>query len=428
MAVNKNNHKSLQNGDKIPRQQPIDCSLFLSICSNKIKESLGTKILSLSGLNMDLIQIRRTLHQHPEVGFEEYWTSEFLADQLEKLGLEVYRNIAKTGLVAVLPGKNRSHAIGYRADIDALPIAEKLDVPWKSTNGCMHACGHDAHMTIALGTAEKLTNLDEKLDCNVVFVFQPNEEGAPGELPSGAELMCSEGILERFHIEKMMALHCDPTLESGKMGVCRGTLWAASGRFVVRIVGKSAHAAYPEQGHDALWAASDMVSAIYAALNRLHSASVQEVASICKLNAGNAFNVIAGNAQFEGIMRAPSRKHLDEIKNIIQNTVKYVAEYANVHAECDFFYGANAVINDDDMTQIALDTWGGAKNIQMTMASEDFSHFSERIPCFYAMLGICPSGETLPPLHSDVFTLDESTLAEAADRMMQLILQLSKLF
>lgn len=376
---------------------------------------------------MDLIQIRRTLHQHPEVGFEEHWTSEFLANELEKQGLEVHRNIGRTGLAAVLPGKDRSRAVGYRADIDALPITEKLDVPWKSTNGCMHACGHDAHMTIALGTAEKLVQCGEKPDCNIIFVFQPNEEGAPGELPSGAELMCNEGLLERFHIEKMTALHCDPTLESGKMGICRGALWAASGRMVVRVEGKSAHAAYPERGNDALWAASEMVSSIYAALKRQRPASSHEVVSICKLNAGSAFNVIAGNAQFEGIMRAPSRKHLEEIGNIIRKTVNAVAEYANVSAECDIFYGANAVINDESMTQTALETWKScAQTIQMTMASEDFSHFSERIPCFYAMLGICPQGSSLPPLHSDKFTLDESVLETAAEKMAQLILLFSK--
>ncbi|MBQ9394368.1 MAG: amidohydrolase, partial [Proteobacteria bacterium] len=359
---------------------------------------------------MDLIDIRRQLHAHPELGFDEFWTSNFIAEKLESLGLDVTKNFARTGLVAVIPGKDRTRAVAYRADIDALPIEEKTDCAWKSQNGCMHACGHDAHITVALGVAEELANASEKPDCDVVMVFQPNEEGAPGELPSGAALMCEEGLLELFHIQKMVALHCDPSLQTGRLGVCGGALWAASGRFQVSIQGKSAHAAYPDRGVDALWAASLMVSSIYSALQRCRPAGT-EVVSICKLNAGTAFNVIAGDAAFEGIMRAPSRKHLTELAAISANTVAGVADFTHVQAKTNIYYGADAVINDETMADLALKTWKKlAVPVKMTMASEDFSHFSTRIPCFYAMLGICPPNTVLPPLHSDHFTLDEDAI------------------
>ena len=223
---------------------------------------------------MNLIEIRRTLHQHPELGFEELWTSQFLAKTLRNLGLEVTEHIGRTGLVAVIKGQNPElPAIGYRADMDALPIKELTDVPFASNNGNMHACGHDSHMTVALGVAESFANRQTRPNRDIVFVFQPNEEGAPGELPSGAELMVREGVIENYRIGEMVALHSDPTLDTGIMGICRGTIWAASGRIRVSVSGKAGHAAYPYKGRDALWAASEMICSMYASLARMRPAS-----------------------------------------------------------------------------------------------------------------------------------------------------------
>ncbi|MBO4349630.1 MAG: amidohydrolase [Proteobacteria bacterium] len=370
---------------------------------------------------MNPIEIRQTLHAHPELGFEEQWTSQFIANQLKALGLEVYEKIARTGVIGILQGQDHTHTIGYRADMDALPIAEDSALPYGSCNGNMHACGHDVHMAIALGIAQKLAQSEIKPAHDIVFVFQPNEEGAPGELPSGAELMCREGILERFHIEKMLALHCDPTLQTGIMGVSRGAVWAASGRFNIEIEGKSAHAAYPERGCDALWAASEMIGAMYAALKRRRSPA-KEVVSVCKFHAGTAFNVIAENAQFEGISRGPSRKHLEEIAQIIEATVNGLAHASGVKAQCHFYYGANAVINDDSLAQKALSLWQkNAYEIDMSMASEDFSHFSEKIPSLYAMLGIQGNGKGTEPLHSSHFSVDESAIPNGIERMSELL-------
>ena len=369
-------------------------------------------------------EIRQILHAHPELGFEEHWTAQFIAKQLRELGLEVHENIARTGVIGIWHGADSTRAIGYRADMDALPIAEETALPYCSRNGKMHACGHDVHMAVALGVAAELALCKEKTAHDAVFIFQPNEEGAPGELPSGAELMCREGILERFHIEKMVALHCDPGLPTGTMGICHGAAWAASGRFVVEITGKSAHAAYPERGADALCSASEIVSAIYAVLKR-RRAPAKEVDSVCKFHAGTAFNVIAGTAQFEGIMRGPSKKHLQEIAEIIEETSQGLAKTFHVEASCKFYYGADAVINDDALVNKALSVWQRhAREIEMSMASEDFSHFSQRIPCLYAMLGIRGNEMGYEPLHSSHFTVDESALGFGVTRMLELLLNL----
>lgn len=372
-----------------------------------------------------IIEHRRALHVHPELGFSEHWTAAYLADIFCGLGLEVTQGIARTGLVAVLPGEDRNRpALGYRADMDALPIVEKTEVPFRSTNGCMHACGHDAHMAVALGIARKLVSRPRRLLRDVVFVLQPNEEGAPGADPSGAELMCQEGILERFRIGQMLALHSDPTLPTGIMGVRFGCLWAASGRFRVRVKGVGAHAAYPEKGRDALLAAAQMIPAIYAAKSRCR-AFAPEVLSICQLEAGTAFNVVADRAVFDGILRTPSRQAMDELADMVEQTCRGIAQACGVTVECERFYGANAVYNDTAMAQIALETWqkrGVGREVGMNLASEDFSYFSERVASFFAMMGIRPREMAqIPPSHASDFFLDESSLEMAVDAMIDLI-------
>jgi len=367
-----------------------------------------------------LITIRRELHAHPELGFQEHWTSAFVADQLQNLGLKVYTNIAQTGVVAVLKNYDPNlPSIAYRADMDALPVAENTNLPFASQNGCMHACGHDFHMTIALGVAEALAKIPPKQ--NVVFVFQPNEEGAPGELPSGAEAMCDAGIIKQFNIKHFLALHVDPTLDSGVLGVCDGALWAASGRFSVNIQGQAGHAAYPDRSHDALLAAAQLVSNVYLCKARQRPQD-NEVLSICKFNSGSAFNVIAENASFEGIVRAPSRKHLDALFDILKRCALAVDAEFLTKTSVSTFYGALPVINDSKLAQQARKIWSSqAVEVTMTMASEDFSHFSQKVPSFFAMLGVKPQNQTLPPLHASNFAPDESAILIGVDAMTKLI-------
>ncbi len=375
----------------------------------------------------DIIETRRLLHMHPELGYDEKWTSQYVAQRLAAMGYEVYAHIAQTGVVGLRRGTSpESGVVAYRADMDALPIEEKTDVPFRSTNGCMHACGHDSHMAVALDVAKKAAAAPAA-KAGIAFVFQPNEEGAPGEIPSGADLMCREGTVERFDLRKMVALHSDPTLDSGTMGICSGAIWAESGRFTVEMFGESAHAAYPERGRDALWAASQAVCAIYAALRRTRPAH-PEVVSICTLSAGHAFNVIADRAAFEGIIRATSRAALDAIFQTIRTVAQGIAAATQTRAEARLHYGAHAVTNDDGIVAAAREIWtqmGCAKNVGMNMAAEDFSYFSRKIPSFYAMMGVKPQNIQIPPSHSDKFTIDESALPVASEAMFRLLMHLA---
>ena len=366
------------------------------------------------------IEIRRTLHAHPEVGFCEAWTSQYIVDFLRSRGIETHTGIAKTGIVARIPGQDATlPSIGYRADIDALPIKEETGLSYASQNGCMHACGHDVHITVALALADCFSK--HPLKHPLVFVFQPNEEGAPGELPSGAQAMCDAGILEQFGITSMFALHCAPELEVGKMGVCAKTLWAASGRFSVQVEGTAGHAAYPQRSHDALLAAARLIESIYLQRSR-ERADAQEVLSVCKFQAGDAFNVIAGHAEFEGIVRASTRAELDGMFDLIRRCAAATDLASHTKTTVASYYGALPVINDDRLLALARETWGNkAQTISMTMASEDFSHFSTRIPSFYAMLGIATAGKNMPPLHASNFIVDERAIDEGIQAMMALL-------
>ena len=377
-----------------------------------------------------LVKWRRWLHSHAETGFAEHRTSAFLANKLRDLGCEVHEGIAGTGLVAVVPGADRTRSVGYRADMDALPGVEAVDVPWKSKNGCMHACGHDIHMTIALGLAWSLIRSVHKPSCDVAFVFQPNEEGAPGDFPGGAETMCREGVLERFHIRRMMALHCDPSLETGTFGISRHAAWAASGRFVVTVEGCASHAAYPERGHDAIWAASTMIPAIYAAVQRRRPRA-PEIVSVCRIEGGTAFNVISAKARFEGTLRAADGNAIDELGEILRETVQGVSAICGVTAHVEVFHGADSVINDGAMARLALDVLGKSGKvceISMSMASEDFSHYASKVPGLYAMIGVRPHHlQQMPPLHADNFCPDEGVIAAAVPRVLSLLTEMLEL-
>ena len=374
---------------------------------------------------MDIVQIRREFHRHPELGYEETWTSARIAQILGALGIGVTCGVAGTGVVGVLRGRDSSlGALGYRADMDALPVTERTGLEFAATNGCMHACGHDAHIAVALGVAERMARASAGSPClahDLVFVFQPNAEGAPGEKPSGAEWMCREGVLERFGIRRMLAIHCDPDLEAGKLGLCQGAVWAASARFVISVTGEAAHAAYPERGRDALWAASQIVSSVYAAMAR-RRAKKNEVVSICRLQAGCAFNVIAGSASMEGILRASSHEEIRQIFGVLKETAQGVADACRVGVETVLYLGAEAVINDAAMVACASHVWQAmnvAAAVDMKMASEDFSSFSARIPCLYAMMGV-KKANGCAPLHADTFDIDEKVLEPTVGAMCAL--------
>ena len=288
-----------------------------------------------------LVETRRDIHRHPELGNREVRTGTLVAERLRALGLEVRHPVAKTGVVGILEGGRPGPVVAVRADLDALPIQERNDVPYKSENaGVKHACGHDAHTTIVLGTAEVLSKMKDRLPGTVVFVFQPAEEGPPEGEEGGAPLMIKEGMLDQPKVQAMYGLHMDPTLEIGEVGWSVGPIFASSDHFVIEIQGKKTHGAYPHTGLDPVPVAAELIQALQLVVSRQIDAQDPKVLTIGSVHGGNRFNIIADTVTLEGTMRTLDPAVRTGMKQRIQRTVSGVAaaDYDN-DGDTDLFVG-----------------------------------------------------------------------------------------
>lgn len=375
--------------------------------------------------------LRRDLHAHPELGYCEARTAALVAERLRTLGLTVTTGIAGTGVVGVLETGRPGPTLGWRADMDALPIVEENAVPYRSCNaGVMHACGHDVHTTVALGAAEVLAARREALaGGRIAFVFQPNEEGAPGAGPSGADAMVQAGVLEQFGIEAMFAMHCMPSLEVGRIGYTPGGVWAASDRFLLRLRGVQTHGAYPHLGVDPIVAASQVVLALQTISSRSIDTQQACVVSVCQLHAGNQFNVIPGEAVLEGIVRTLDEGVRARALEAVRRIVEGVAASSGTHAELSLHRGAELTANDDALLERVLGVLRGALpaervvRIPAQMGAEDFAAFSRVVPSVYLLLGVRneATGLGVEPLHSPRFDVDEACLGVGVEAAVALL-------
>jgi len=309
--------------------------------------NIKEKIISLKD---ELISLRRDFHKHPELGFKEYRTSKIVADYLEDCGLKVTRGIAKTGVVGLLEGNVSGPTLLLRADMDALPIQEKNDIPYKSINkGIMHACGHDAHTAILLVTAKILSANREEIKGNIKFIFQPNEE------IGGAKAMIEEGILDKPKVDAAMALHLWTPLESGIIGVQSGPITGALDIFYLTIKGEGGHTGYPERAVDPVIVSANIIQNIQTIQTREISALKPTTIMFTKINSGTKSNIIPDTVSLEGTIRYFNKQEDKDqesvnrkFKRIVDVTCKsYRAKY-----ELKFVNENNAVINDSDMTDI----------------------------------------------------------------------------
>src|SRR5258705_4182540 len=253
-----------------------------------------------------LVETRRDIHRHPELGNREFRTGKLVAERLQALGLEVRHPVAKTGVVGILKGGRPGAVVAVRADLDALPIQERNDVPYKSENpGVKHACGHDAHTTILLGTAEVLSKMKDRLPGTVVFLFQPAEEGTPEGEEGGAALMIKEGVLDQPKVQAVYGLHMDPALEIGEVGWSIGPIYASSDRFVIEVQGKKTHGAYPHTGLDPVPVAAELVQALQLVVSRQIDALSPKVLTIGSIHGGDPFQIIPDQGTLEGTIRPP---------------------------------------------------------------------------------------------------------------------------
>lgn len=351
--------------------------------------------------------IRRSLHKIPEESLREYQTQKFLLDKLKEIGPDSIDIFAGTGIRAVFYAKGATETIGFRADMDALCMAEETDHDYRSENeGRMHACGHDGHMSILLTFCKYISERKNQLKQNVVLLFQPGEEGT-----GGAKIMVDEGALENPHIDKLFGIHLDPSLDEGTVGTKIGYLMAATTEFDIEIEGTTSHGATPNLGTDAIVAASNLIMQLQTIVSRTVDPMKKAVVTIGKIKGGEARNIIAGKVVLEGMFRAYDERIVDGINDEIKNRLEGLEKSFGVKCEYKPYAYYPAVNNEKNTTEEVMSAVD--KNdlviLEPRMIAEDFSFYQKALPACFMFLGI-KKGKYTYPLHSNKFDFEEHSL------------------
>jgi amidohydrolase len=365
----------------------------------------------------DMVAMRRDLHEHPELAFEEVRTSGIVAQRLQTLGLEVQAGVAKTGVVGMLRGgasKPGAKTIAIRADMDALPIYELNEIEYRSTiDGKMHACGHDGHTSILLAVADILTKRRQELPGNVKFVFQPAEE-----VIGGAEPMVKEGAMEG--VDGVIGLHLISDYPQGRVGVRAGTVFASADKVVLRVQGKGGHAAMPETAVDPIVISAHIITALQTLISRETSPFSPAVITIGKISAGTAFNIIPETVEMQGTMRAFTHVHREKLVRRIGEVASGIALAMGGTCAVEIFDGCPPCINDPAMTEVvrkAAIEAVGEKDVDeseevMTTGSDDMAYFLNAVPGCYFIVGAHNEEKGAKyPHHHPRFNIDEDALA-----------------
>lgn len=363
----------------------------------------------------ELVEIRRDFHANPELSEKEFRTSDKICEILKNLNIEYTKNVAETGIVGIIRGKKGGKTVAARADIDALPIVEKNDVPYKSKNcGVMHACGHDIHTTVLIGVAKILKELESEFEGNVKLFFQPAEETV-----GGAKRMVQEGCLKNPDVDYVVGLHVQSYIDAGKIELKYGKLNAQTDELIITIIGKSGHGAYPDTSIDAIVIAANVITALQTLVSRNISPLNSVVLSLGQINGGTKNNIICDSVEIKGILRTlDSETRAYAIKRIQEITTNICDAYGG-NCLIEIKDGYRYLINSDEVVDIIYNTAKeiiGEENIQFkempSMGGEDFSYFmDDNVKGAFYHLG-CGNKEKgiTSPLHSDSFDVDENCI------------------
>jgi amidohydrolase len=386
-------------------------------------------------LNAQVVTWRRDFHKNPELGNSEVRTAKVIADELRKLGYEVTTGVAGTGVVGVLKGGRPGPVVALRSDMDALPVTEQVDLPFKSTAkaqwngqevGVMHACGHDNHMAILLGAAATFAKVRDRIPGTIKLIFQPAEEG-----PGGAEPMVKAGVLQNPKVDAVFGLHVFP-FPAGSIVYRSGPLMASADSFVIKVKGRQTHGAVPWGGIDPIVVGSQIVLALQTIVSRsVNITEAPAVVTVGRFTGGNRSNIVPEEIELEGTVRAFDESVRKSIHDRIRSIATNVAESAGATATLEFGLGYPVTRNDPALTERMVPTLrrvAGADNVRvgpLTGTAEDFSYFQQQVPGMFFFLGVTPKDQDFtkaPQNHSPLFFADESALPVGVRVMTNLAL------
>lgn len=361
-----------------------------------------------------LVEVRRDFHRHPELGMEEYRTRDQIVKYLKEMGVETKAGIAKTGVVGLIRGGSPGRTIALRADMDALPMQDEKNAPYKSTvDGKMHSCGHDAHMTILLGTAKILSGMRDQLKGNVKLLFQPAEETVGGAKP-----MIEEGVLENPPVDGVLGLHVSTEDSTGTIGVRYGQMNAASDGIKIILHGESTHGAYPHSGVDAIAMAGQVITALQTVVSRNVDPRDSAVVTLGTIQGGTKQNIISNRVEMTGTVRTLDPKTRSKVIDRVEKIVLQIAAAMGGKGEVLREEGYTALINDDEMVHLVRDTGKellGEDNVlevkHATLGVEDFAYFAAAVPGAFFKLG-CRNEKkgSIYDGHTTLFDIDEEAL------------------
>jgi len=415
--------------------------IFSAFTNKPSKSKLQLKVETLAEqIEAKVIKWRHHLHEHPELSNREYETAEYIATHLKSLGLEVQTGVAHTGVVAVLKGGKDGPVVALRADMDGLPVPERVDLPWASQakgvyNGAevpvMHACGHDTHISILMGTAEVLSGVKSELRGTVKFIFQPAEEGAPKGEEGGAQLMVKEGVLKNPDVEAIFGLHIGADTHVGNINYKPGGAMASSNSFEITIHGKQTHGSRPWAGIDPIVTAAQIINNVQTIVSRSMPITKEAaVVSFGSVHGGVRSNIIPEEVKLVGTIRALNEEMRQEIFKRLKTIVEKTAESNGATATLEINEGYPITYNDIELTNRMLPTLKdvmGDDHVTLKPAktgAEDFSFYQKEVPGFFFWLGGCPLGtpeKEAAPHHTPDFYVDDAAMIYGVKVMSRLV-------
>lgn len=416
----------------------IPC-ITLAQMSSKLQTKMNTMAAEMEP---KVIEWRRNIHQYPELSNREFKTSAKVADHLKSLGMEVTTGVAHTGVVGILKGGKTGPVVALRADMDALPVTERNDLPFASKEktmfndqetGVMHACGHDAHVAILMGVAEVLSKNKADLKGTVKFIFQPAEEGAPAGEEGGAKLMIQEGVLENPKVDVIFGLHIQSFLPLGQIKYRPGGFMAAVDWFTIKVKGKQAHGAYPWRSVDPIVTSAQIINSLQTVISRkaelIKNAAVLTVGT---MHSGIRKNIIPEEAEMTGTIRTLDTNMQNRIHEDMQRIVTNIAESTGATAELTIDKATPVLYNDPALTEKLLPTLlsvaGNKENLILMdadLGGEDYAYYAQKVPGLFFYIGACPPNvdpSTAPVHHTPDFMMDEKCLVPGMKALINLTL------